>query len=309
MDYCHKKMYTAFMESVCNEFNCMQALPALKEGFRALCESVDGDTKVYMYAQGWFESSTPLDELTESEVSSKLSWSESPTSNMSIMDAAKLDADRVLVDEPDNCLVVSNKGNASRSGMYKYFAKGKKAESKYAGKILVYAQNWFESSTPLDELTEDELSNHLGYWTKYHDDVAKARSVMEKAKSEADRVVVDTPDKCFVVEEKGEPTNRGMHQYFARGMKFETKDDFDLYKRVEDGISELEREDIGGFGGHDDFDSHGLNYRHPNSHHFSSGAFRDLENDDLEGRRDFGDYLGFGPGRDPRKNPRPPKRW
>ena len=309
MDYRQKKIYTAFMESVCKEFNCMPALPALKEGFRALCEAVDGGNKVYMYAQGWFESSTPLEELTADEVSSQLKWTEVPTGNMSIMDAAKLDADRVLVDEPENCLVVSRKGQASRSGMYKYFAKGKKAESNDVGKILVYAQNWFESPTPLDELTEGELSNHLSYWTECMDDMARARSIVERAKSEADRVVVDTPDKCFVVEEKGSPSKSGMHKYFARGMKFETKDDFDLYKRVEDGISELEREDMGRFGGHDDFDSEVRSYRHPTSPHFSTGSFRDLENDDLEGRKNFGDYLGFGAGRDPRKNPRPPKRF
>lgn len=315
MDYRQKKIYTAFMESVCNEFNCMQALPALKEGFRALCEAVGGDNKGYVYAQGWFESSTPLWELTAEEVSRQLKWTKVPDSSMDCMKNPKLDADRVLVDEPENCLVVSGKGKASRPGMYKYFAQGMKAEGSSVGnnnadgKILVYAQNWFESPTPLDELTEGEISNHLSYWTERMDDMARARSIVERAKSEADRVVVDTPDKCFVVEEKGSPSKSGMYKYFARGMKFETKDDFDLYKRVEDGISDLEREDMGRFGGHDDFDSEVRNYRHPTSPHFSTGSFRDLENDDLEGRKNFGDYLGFGKDRDPRKNPKPPKGW
>lgn len=39
MDYSQKKIYTAFMESVCTQFNCMNAFPALNEGFSALCEA------------------------------------------------------------------------------------------------------------------------------------------------------------------------------------------------------------------------------------------------------------------------------
>ena len=34
-----QESYAAFMESVCNTFNCPEALPALKEGFRAFCEA------------------------------------------------------------------------------------------------------------------------------------------------------------------------------------------------------------------------------------------------------------------------------
>ena len=34
-----------------------------------------------------------------------------------------------------------------------------------------------------------------------------------------------------------------------------------------------------------------------------------LEDDDLESRRRFGEYLGFGKDRDPRLNPKPPKGW
>lgn len=39
MNYNQKKIYTAFMEGVCKKFKCMPALPALKEGFGALCEA------------------------------------------------------------------------------------------------------------------------------------------------------------------------------------------------------------------------------------------------------------------------------
>lgn len=35
----YQKSYTAFMESVCDKFNCPDALPALKEGFKAFCET------------------------------------------------------------------------------------------------------------------------------------------------------------------------------------------------------------------------------------------------------------------------------
>ena len=40
----YQKSYTAFMESVCNKFNCPEALPALKEGFKAFCEASIPDT-------------------------------------------------------------------------------------------------------------------------------------------------------------------------------------------------------------------------------------------------------------------------
>ena len=33
--------YSVFIESVCNQFDCREALPALQEGFRAYCESAD----------------------------------------------------------------------------------------------------------------------------------------------------------------------------------------------------------------------------------------------------------------------------
>lgn len=43
----YQKEYTAFMESVCKQFNCCEALPALKEGFKALCESTYVDYEPY----------------------------------------------------------------------------------------------------------------------------------------------------------------------------------------------------------------------------------------------------------------------
>lgn len=35
----NQKKYTAFMESVCKEFNCPEMLPALNAGFKAFCEA------------------------------------------------------------------------------------------------------------------------------------------------------------------------------------------------------------------------------------------------------------------------------
>lgn len=40
----YQKSYTAFMESVCKQFNCPDALPALTEGFKAFCEATSKDT-------------------------------------------------------------------------------------------------------------------------------------------------------------------------------------------------------------------------------------------------------------------------
>ena len=34
-----QKTYTAFIESVCNKFNCPEMAPALKEGFKSFCEA------------------------------------------------------------------------------------------------------------------------------------------------------------------------------------------------------------------------------------------------------------------------------
>lgn len=35
----NQNKYTAFMESVCKEFNCPEMLPALTAGFKAFCEA------------------------------------------------------------------------------------------------------------------------------------------------------------------------------------------------------------------------------------------------------------------------------
>lgn len=35
----NQQKYTAFMESVCKEFNCPEMLPVLNAGFKAFCEA------------------------------------------------------------------------------------------------------------------------------------------------------------------------------------------------------------------------------------------------------------------------------
>ena len=40
----YQKYYMAFMESVCKQFNCPEALPALTEGFKDLCEATAKDS-------------------------------------------------------------------------------------------------------------------------------------------------------------------------------------------------------------------------------------------------------------------------
>ena len=39
----NQKKYTAFMESVCKEFNCPEMLPVLKDGFKAFCEAMESE--------------------------------------------------------------------------------------------------------------------------------------------------------------------------------------------------------------------------------------------------------------------------
>lgn len=39
----NQQKYTAFMESVCKEYNCPEMLPALNAGFKAFCESAEDE--------------------------------------------------------------------------------------------------------------------------------------------------------------------------------------------------------------------------------------------------------------------------
>lgn len=49
-----QETYRAFMESVCNKFNCKEALPALTEGFKAFCESMESEQfKTWASSQPW----------------------------------------------------------------------------------------------------------------------------------------------------------------------------------------------------------------------------------------------------------------
>ena len=147
MNYRNKKMYNAFMESICKEFKCMQALPALKDGFKALCEAegagvFPGDSQLFLYDQENFYTETPFDELTEEEVCKHLTcWNPMTLKKDAaeeMMQEAKscdgIDNQRVIVSEPDRCIVVRDCNSLANNGMHKYFVRGMKFEDEDAYK-------------------------------------------------------------------------------------------------------------------------------------------------------------------------------
>lgn len=248
MNYTQKKVYTAFMESVCKEFKCMTALPALKEGFRALCESegdgvLPGDSQLFLYDQENFYTETPFDELTEEEVCRHLTCWQPMTIQKDaaeeMMQEAKscdgIDNQRVIVSEPDRCIVVRDYNSLANNGMHKYFVRGMKFEDEVAYK----------------DYDERRLfGEYMGF---------------------------------------GRDRDPRLNPKPPAGWA-------DKYKRekAEKALRKNERQSA---------------YRHPSTSHFSTGAFSALEDDDLDSRRRFGEYLGFGKDRDPRLNPKPPKGW
>ena len=59
------KQYAVYMESVCNQLNCPEALPALKKGFEALCEAFDypyDDSLDWKFSQ---HDGRPIDEYND----------------------------------------------------------------------------------------------------------------------------------------------------------------------------------------------------------------------------------------------------
>ena len=140
MNYNQKKIYTAFMEGVCKKFKCMPALPALKEGFKALCEAegVDGGdldddfdaTKLYhdgdglYYASANFLSTKSRDELDVNEIMSHLdTWYREPFEPWefaSRMDYLRGTHDEVIVDEPNMVVTLSSSNTPNGYGDYHY---------------------------------------------------------------------------------------------------------------------------------------------------------------------------------------------
>lgn len=58
----NQKKYTAFMESVCKEFNCPEMLPALNAGFKAFCEAAEtGVTGALNYVTSALKNALPAD--------------------------------------------------------------------------------------------------------------------------------------------------------------------------------------------------------------------------------------------------------
>lgn len=148
MNY-NKKLYTAFMESVCADFNCMDALPALKDGFAALCESEDFDSNgalkrfkgnVVRVSQSQAYLSIPLEDFTAEEGERMLDesgWSAWEFGKGTAEDAVKEfksrkgedRCDKVLVDRPDKYIIVDSYRDLG-DGDYHYHIYGIKIENK-----------------------------------------------------------------------------------------------------------------------------------------------------------------------------------
>ena len=289
MNYNQKKIYTAFMESVCKEFKCMPALPALKEGFRALCESegsgvLPGDSQLFLYDQENFNTETPFDELTEEEVCSHLTcWHPMTLKKEAaeeMMQEAKacdgIDNQRVIVSEPDRCIVVRDYNSLANNGMHTYFVRGMKFEDEAAYKD--YDERRLFGEYMGFGRDRDPMKNPkppAGWADKYREERknAKHQEMLDMLRAYAKYLGLgeDIPLSRVPLP----PTEWKIEYYREKEMEKDRK----------------------------------FAYRHPSTSHFSTGASSALDDDDLDSRRRFGEYLGFGKDRDPRLNPKPPKGW
>lgn len=136
MNYNHKKIYTAFMESVCKKFNCMPALPALKEGFKALCEAEGSDGMMdepqkyhdgdgLYYASNNFLSRKSREELDVDELISHLdTWYREPFRpnefETRIESFKHCPNCEVIVDDPNMIVRLSSSGKPDGYGDYHY---------------------------------------------------------------------------------------------------------------------------------------------------------------------------------------------
>ena len=136
MDYRQKKIYTAFMESVCKEFKCMPALPALKEGFKALCEAEGSDGMMdehqkyhegdgLYFASNNFLSRKPREELDVNEIMNHLdTWYREPFRpdefEKRIEYFKRTPNHEVIVDEPNMIVTLSSSKKPNGYGDYHY---------------------------------------------------------------------------------------------------------------------------------------------------------------------------------------------
>lgn len=141
----NQNSYTVFMESVCSQFNCPEALPALKEGFKAFCEAFDNRTgnlqrftgSVVYVDQANFSTKTPLAELTTEEVEQYLDDWTPVTSDGTAKDAFEAFKDRrqggrierVIVNNPNKCIWITSFGD-NGDGTYHAHAYGTKIMNK-----------------------------------------------------------------------------------------------------------------------------------------------------------------------------------
>ncbi len=154
----NQKYYTAFMESICNHFKCMDALPALNEGFNALCESEafnsqTGELKRYQGSvvfvdQKNFFTDKPLDELTEADMEKYLDdWMPLKRHDGTATDALEefkrrqhVGNGKVLVDTP-NKFVIIDSFSSRGDGTYQGHVRGMKIENK-AGEPMEEDYAW-----------------------------------------------------------------------------------------------------------------------------------------------------------------------
>lgn len=83
-----QKSYTVFMENVCNEFNCLKALPALKEGFKTFCEAISQDS---IQPNAW-----PIEVSHWYYDKHSYVWKRTMYEQCSTMERAKYHADKII---------------------------------------------------------------------------------------------------------------------------------------------------------------------------------------------------------------------
>lgn len=141
----NQKSYSNFMESVCNQFNCLEALPALKEGFKVFCEAFDNRTgnlqrftgSVVYVDQANFSTKTPLAELSADEVEQYLDdWKPLKSTDGTAKDAFEAfkrrqggRIERVIVNNPNKCIWITS-FNDNGDGTYRAHAYGTKIMNK-----------------------------------------------------------------------------------------------------------------------------------------------------------------------------------
>ena len=147
------------MENVCNKFNCINALPALKEGFNALCEAISRDS---IQPKAW-----PIEVSHWYYDNHSYVWKRTMHEQCISMERAKYHADKII-----NYLKKYNT-DVKISKMYKgdmhgdpdenqdYFCikiTGKTNSGEYTSDVITFKRTMYEDSI-----------HHVGYRNKAKD--------------------------------------------------------------------------------------------------------------------------------------------